>query len=176
MRIVSGNLKGRIIHAPKGREVRPTGEKVRAAIFNILYSHLNLSESVVADICCGTGALGLEAISRGAKFCTFVDSDTKTISYNIKELGLENGFTVIRGLGQKVSLTHSADVIFLDPPYYNAIAEDIMKNSANIGHEGSIWVVEVESKHELEFNDTKFELISERKYGHSKIYILEQKG
>jgi 16S rRNA (guanine(966)-N(2))-methyltransferase RsmD len=176
MRIVSGSLRGRLIQSPKGRDIRPTGEKVRAAIFNTLYSKLDLTKCTVADICCGTGALGIEALSRGAQFCTFVDTDTKMVSINVTTLELQDQSLMIRNPAQKVVLNKKADVIFLDPPYYNEFAEAILKNAHNIGLEGSVWVVEVESKHELEINEDKFDLVKEKTYGHSKIYILEQKG
>lgn len=175
MRIIGGEFKNRRIQAPKGQDVRPTGERVREAIFNILYAQIDFEEIIVADICCGTGALGIESLSRGAKFCTFVDLDTKPAYLNIKEFELEDRSKMIRSLGQKVRLVKPADLIFVDPPYYKEIADEVLKNAANIGKTGSKWIVEVEKKHELVFNEDKFELVDNRRYGHSQIYILIQK-
>ena len=174
MRIIGGEFRNRRLLAPKGQDVRPTGERVREAIFNIIYSQMELEGKTVADVCCGTGALGLEAFSRGADFVTFVDLDTKPVTNNLRELKIEDNVKVIRSLGQKVRLAKPADIIFVDPPYYNGIADAIMKNVDSIGTKDSIWFVETEKKHELEFNDSKFELVDVRRYGHSQIHILKQ--
>lgn len=175
MRIIGGEFKNRRIQAPKGQDVRPTGERVREAIFNILYTQMELDNLIVADICCGTGALGLEALSRGADFCTFVDLDVKTVSHNLKELGIDAKAKVIRSIGQKARLVKKADLVFVDPPYYKGIAEEIMNNAENIAKPNAIWIVEVEKKHELGILADKFEQLDNRRYGHSQIYILKQK-
>lgn len=174
MRIIAGKFKNQAIAAPKGIDVRPTGSRVREAIFNILYSRLDISECILADVCCGTGAVGLEALSRGAKFCTFIDADTKSVSYNVKQFGLEEDFLIVRSPAQKVRLNQLADVVFLDPPYYQDIAENVMKNFANIGKKDALWFVEVEKQRELEVNENNFEILEQRRYGISKIYILKQ--
>lgn len=175
MRIIGGEFKNRTIHAPKGQDVRPTGERVREAIFNILNAKLDFSELTVADICCGTGALGLESLSRGAKHCTFIDLDIKPVVYNLKELNIVDTAKAIRSVGQKVRLLKPVDLVFMDPPYYKDLAEEILQNANNIGKTGTMWIVEVEKKHDLVFNEEKFELVDDRRYGHSKIYILKQK-
>lgn len=175
MRIIGGEFRNRVIKAPKGQDVRPTGERVREAIFNILYAQMDFNGITAADVCCGTGALGLEAISRGAEFCTFVDLDVKPVSHNLRELGVDDKAKVIRSLGQKARLVKKADLVFVDPPYYNGIAEEIMTNAANIGKTDSIWIVEVEKKHELVVLPEQFEQLDNRRYGHSQIYILKQK-
>lgn len=175
MRIIGGEFKNRSIKAPKGQDVRPTGERVREAIFNILYAQMDFDGIVSADICCGTGALGLETLSRGAEFCTFVDLDVKPVSQNLRELGVDEKAKVIRSLGQKARLVKKADLVFVDPPYYKGIAEEVMNNAANIGNPDSIWIVEVEKKHELVVLPEQFELVDNRRYGHSQIYILKQK-
>jgi len=174
MRIIGGEFRNRVIKAPKGQDVRPTGERVREAIFNILYAQMDFEGITVADICCGTGALGIEALSRGAEYCTFVDLDIKPVVHNLREFAIEDSAKVVRSVGQKVRLAKTADLIFVDPPYYKGIADEITKNADNIGHEGSIWIIEVEKKHELEFNSAKFEELDNRRYGHSQIYILKQ--
>tara|TARA_Y100001960_G_C14770843_1_gene879913 strand:+ start:2322 stop:2849 length:528 start_codon:yes stop_codon:yes gene_type:complete len=175
MRIIGGEFRNRVIKAPKGQDVRPTGERVREAIFNILYTQMDFDGLTVADICCGTGALGLEALSRGADFCTFVDLDVKPVSHNLRELGIDEQAKVIRSVGQKARLVKKADLVFLDPPYYKGIAEEVMNNAANIGKEGAIWIVEIEKKAELGILADKFEELDNRRYGHSQIYILKQK-
>ena len=92
MRIVSGLYGGRKIQAPKGRMVRPTTDKVRGAVFNMLQSRGLVDDAVVLDAFCGTGGMGLEALSRGAHSCTFVDSARDSlvcVKENISSLGAE---------------------------------------------------------------------------------------
>ncbi|MCP4355067.1 MAG: methyltransferase [Proteobacteria bacterium] len=175
MRIIAGTLRNRKIASPQGRDgIRPTGEKIREAVFNMLYSKVNISEKVFADICCGTGAMGIEALSRGAKFCTFIDSDTKNISYNVKNLDITENLKILRAPAQKVCITDLADVIFLDPPYFKDIAEAILKNHQAIGKQGAMWIVEVEKQKELGINLEHFKITDDRLYGKSRIYVLEQ--
>jgi len=175
MRIIAGTLRNRKIASPQGKDgIRPTSEKIREAIFNMLYSKLDISEKVFADICCGTGAMGIEALSRGAKFCTFVDADTKNVSHNIKNLNITENLKILKAPAQKISITNLADVIFLDPPYFKDIAEAILKNHKAIGKQGSMWIVEVEKQRELEINLEHFKITDDRRYGKSRIYTLEQ--
>ncbi len=74
MRIVAGSHRGRALKAPEGQEIRPTSDKVRQAIFNVLFSHCGVDGLRVLDLFCGTGALGFEALSQGAADCTFLMS------------------------------------------------------------------------------------------------------
>src|SRR6478609_9606475 len=97
MRIVGGDLKGRVLHAPSGMDTRPTSEKVREAIFNILPDVIGLE---VLDLFAGTGALGIEALSRGAEFATFVDKSrivTTNLKDNLKKLHVEDRAKVVTG-------------------------------------------------------------------------------
>jgi 16S rRNA (guanine966-N2)-methyltransferase len=117
MRIVAGSCKGATIHAPKGRDTRPTSDRVREAVFAILGS---VEAANVLDLFAGSGALGLEALSRGAASATFVESDpsaVKTIERNLEKLGLE-GRIVRSDVARYVARTHERyDVVFVDPPY-----------------------------------------------------------
>ena len=93
MRVVAGDLRGRRIEAPPGHDTRPTTDKVREAIFNALGSLDLVRDARVADLFAGTGALGIEALSRGAAHCTFVERDrnvVRTLRGNLEHLGLGN--------------------------------------------------------------------------------------
>jgi 16S rRNA (guanine966-N2)-methyltransferase len=117
VRIVGGSRKGATIYAPKGRDTRPTSDRVREAIFAILAS---VEGAHVLDLFAGSGALGLEALSRGAAGATFVENDptaAKTIERNLEKLGLE-GRIVRSDVRRYIAGTDLRfDVVFVDPPY-----------------------------------------------------------
>ncbi|MEM9203477.1 MAG: 16S rRNA (guanine(966)-N(2))-methyltransferase RsmD [Actinomycetota bacterium] len=125
MRVVSGELGGRTILAPEGEETRPTSERVREAIFNMLFSLDAIDGARVLDGFAGSGALGIEALSRGASHATFVESRrdaVATIRSNLESLGLAAVTQVIPGdaiahLERAVSGAADYDLVLLDPPY-----------------------------------------------------------
>ena len=125
MRIVAGDLRGRAISAPEGEGTRPTTDRVREALFSSLYSLRGGFEgAVVLDAFAGSGALGIEALSRGAAFAAFVERDqkaAKVLERNISSCGLDAGRVavvrrdVMNGLPKVAS--QAFDLVFLDPPY-----------------------------------------------------------
>jgi len=126
MRIVGGDLRGRVLQAPAGLETRPTSEKVRQAIFNILP---DLVDREVLDAFAGSGALGLEALSRGAEFVTFMEKSRTTaqvLKANIAKLGLEDRTRVVAGdaldLIKRPQAQRPYSLVFLDPPYKSDLA------------------------------------------------------
>jgi 16S rRNA (guanine966-N2)-methyltransferase len=121
MRVVAGELRGRKILAPEGNTTRPTTDMAREAIFNALTSLNAIVDARVLDLFAGSGALGIEALSRGAKHCTFIERDRdalKTLQDNIKKLGLDDRATVIRG-DASIAAAKVADIdlVMVDPPY-----------------------------------------------------------
>ena len=120
MRVVSGQYRGRRLASPEGRDTRPTTEKVREAVFNALGSLDRIVDAEVVDLYAGTGALGLEALSRGAAQCTFVENDRTAIEalrHNIEHLGVGDRARVIRGDALTSARTLSGDLLLADPPY-----------------------------------------------------------
>src|SRR5262245_37165037 len=104
MRIVSGSVGGLYLKVPKGHKVRPTADQVREAIFNILVSRFPLADVVVLDLFAGTGALGIEALSRGARSAVFVDANLeaqRVIQTNLNATGLRRRGRVIRAYANK---------------------------------------------------------------------------
>ena len=122
MRVVGGVLGGRRLEAPAGDLARPTSDRAREAVFNMLFS-LGLPEgATVLDLFAGSGALGIEALSRGAAHATFVDSDTaacRAITANLTALGVTDQATVVRSDAASFLNTHArpVDLAFADPPY-----------------------------------------------------------
>lgn len=129
MRVVGGLYKSRQINMPKGVEIRPTQDKVREAIFNILG---DVSEKNVLELFAGSGAFGIEAISRGAKSATFVDNNFRciqTIRSNLEMLGVDSSkYNIIKADALTAPSRLAADgkkfdIVFLDPPYYKDMAK-----------------------------------------------------
>lgn len=125
VRIVGGSLGGRVLRAPAGAATRPTSEKVREAVFAILGS---VADAHVLDLFAGTGALGIEALSRGARHVTFVDSARPAIAAirgNLRALGVDDRATVIAGDAITAARQAPAapwQLVFVDPPYRSDLA------------------------------------------------------
>ncbi|MGN6258982.1 MAG: RsmD family RNA methyltransferase [Solirubrobacterales bacterium] len=122
MRVIAGELKGQRLVAPKGWKVRPTSDRVREAVFSALGARVEGSR--VLDLYCGTGALAIEALSRGAASAVLVDQDTRPALGNVQRLGLADRAELVRAdIGrwlEQVSPAHAAgkfDLVFVDAPY-----------------------------------------------------------
>jgi 16S rRNA (guanine(966)-N(2))-methyltransferase RsmD len=120
MRIISGAYKGRRLKSPpKNAKVRPSTDRVRETLFNLLFNMVDLNDTDVLDLFCGTGSLGIECLSRGAAKAVFVDTDIRTVNENLSLVGAENSSEIVRSdvtrfLKRTVG---TFDVIFADPPY-----------------------------------------------------------
>ena len=131
MRIVAGRWKGRRIEAPAGDLVRPTGDRIRESWMSIVHSVL--PEARVLDLCAGSGALGLEALSRGAAACDFVEQSTSALTViraNLEKLGGHDGATMHREdavafVGRLDALAY--DVAFADPPYASSVGLELVQ-------------------------------------------------
>src|ERR1700749_1052940 len=120
MRVVAGELKGQKLVAPQGWKVRPTSERVREAVFSTLGSRVE--GAVVLDLYCGTGALAIEALSRGAARATLVDRDTRPALGNLERLGLGDRTELVRAeagawLANATNQGRRFDLVFVDAPY-----------------------------------------------------------
>jgi 16S rRNA (guanine966-N2)-methyltransferase len=131
MRVVGGRLKGRSLASPSSREIRPTADRLREALFNILIHAYGdpIDGARVLDLFAGTGALGIEAISRGARFTLFVDNGTEAralLRANVEALGLGGVTKVFRRDASNLGPAHPVEpfsLAFLDPPYGKGLAE-----------------------------------------------------
>lgn len=130
MRITGGLYGGRLLEAPKDRAIRPTSDKVRAAIFNILNARGLVQDAIVLDAFCGTGALGIEALSWGALCCTFMDKNRGSLSLsqrNFAALKIETKHYFLMKdaikSGANPNKDTAANLVFLDPPYNQNLIE-----------------------------------------------------
>jgi 16S rRNA (guanine966-N2)-methyltransferase len=120
MRVVAGELRGRRIEAPPGLDTRPTTDMVREATFNALNSLDLVRDATVADLFAGSGAIGIEALSRGAAHCTFIERDRtalRTLRDNLAELGLDDRSKVVPGDAMVLGGALDVDIVLADPPY-----------------------------------------------------------
>src|SRR6201991_4807982 len=131
MRVVGGRLRGRQIAAPSSRDIRPTADRLRESVFNILMHAYDdpIGDARVLDLFAGTGALGIEAVSRGAKFALFVDNGAEAralLRNNVEALGLGGVTKVFRRDATNLGPAHPVEpfsLVFLDPPYGKGLAE-----------------------------------------------------
>lgn len=179
MRIITGTAKGRKIKAPEGLNTRPTSDRVKESLFNILNNKVNINGAKVLDLFAGTGNLGLEALSRGALNCIFVEHDKKTyniLNENIKTLGFndiakvynQDSFAFLDFLNK---LKQKFDIIFLDPPYGKGFIEKAIALiiSYDLIEKGGIIIGEYDEGDEMPYNIRDFEIIRTEKYGRTKI-------
>ena len=130
MRVVGGRLRGRNLASPASRDIRPTADRLRESLFNILIHGYDdpVSDARVLDLFAGTGALGIEAVSRGAKFTLFVDNGAEARALmrdNVEALGLGGVTKVYRRDATNLGPAHPVDpfsLVFLDPPYGKELA------------------------------------------------------
>ena len=139
MRIIAGTKRGMKLLGPKTLVSRPITDRVKESLFGVLYKYGLPSGAIAADLFCGVGSLGLEALSRGAKFITFVEQDAKIISVlnkNIEKAGFVKASKVIRANAFKIGASLNSDrqeygIVFVDPPY--ADTKDVQDGSALSG-------------------------------------------
>jgi 16S rRNA (guanine966-N2)-methyltransferase len=141
MRVVGGSLRGRSLAGPKTKAIRPTADRLRESLFNILAHAYGdpISGARVLDLFAGTGALGIEALSRGAAFCLFVDDGAEAralLRENVATLGLGGTTRVFRRDATKLGPAHPIEpftLVFLDPPYGQGLAEKALASARDGG-------------------------------------------
>lgn len=184
LKIVGGKHRGRSIASPDGMTTRPTSSRARESLFNILM-HAQwgedgtspLIDARVLDAFAGSGALGIEALSRGAALATFLDNDAtaiRLIGENLRKMGEAANAKVIRADATRPPPTREGcDLVFLDPPYRSDLAAPALTALAEGGwlKSGAIATVELGNTEDLA-PPSGFETIDERRYGAAKIVIL----
>jgi 16S rRNA (guanine966-N2)-methyltransferase len=178
VRIIAGEWRGRPIEAPLGQATRPTADRVRETLFNILSSRLGSFEQLrVADLFAGSGALGLEALSRGAAFAAFVESDSSavaTIRRNADKLGASERVRVIGGSALSLPRSEPFDLIFADPPYAAGSGTAAVRaiTSSNWLARGGWLCVETSSADQVEPGE--LELDTSRVVGRARLTLLRR--
>jgi 16S rRNA (guanine966-N2)-methyltransferase len=182
MRITGGEFRGRKICAPKGRGTRPTLEVVRKAIFDIIGGKVEQAHCL--DLFCGSGALGLEAISRGALdvvFCDISRVAIEAVRSNIARLDIKGSrYTLMHMEATKaLSLLQKEgkqfDICFVDPPFFQALYDESLVLLGNLGllKNGAVVVVEASKKVALSDCNNRLCLVKTRRYGDTTITIYE---
>ena len=181
LRIIAGNLKGRKLRSVNGTKTRPTANRTREAIFNILASQIPGSR--VLDLFAGTGAFGIEALSRRADAAVFIDIDHDSISAlqaSVENLALERQTKIIRwdlikNLDCLNSLSIAFDLVFMDPPYMKNMIEPTLRN-LHISQSlvsGTRVIVEHSHREPVLAEQLPFEIADHRKYGKTLVTFLD---
>lgn len=190
MRIVGGTFKGRTLKGPSSQAVRPTSDRARQALFNILEHNSNLfchgqalEGATVIDLFAGTGALGLEALSRGAAYTLFVDSSVEgrgLIRENMQTMGVAVRARLFRRDATKIGERGKMDpftLAFLDPPYGKGLGDQALRalDEGNWLAPGALVVFEESTKAEVTIPDA-FSVLDERDMGEARMRFLRYRG
>jgi 16S rRNA (guanine966-N2)-methyltransferase len=178
MRVIAGELRGQRLVAPRGWKVRPTSDRVREAIFSALGA--KVTGARVLDLYCGTGALAIEALSRGAAHATLVDRDTRAALGNVERLGLRDRVELVRAdvshwLGHSVdSDAPRFDLVFVDAPYRLAdrVGQELNTHLPRLLAEGGRAIVESGAGRPLWLES--LERLRRRRYGGTDVSFYEK--
>ncbi len=181
MRIVAGRFKGKPLEAPRGSETRPTSDRLRETMFNVIaHSHPEaLNDTRVLDLFAGSGALGLEALSRGARHCTFIEEATAArgaIRGNVEALGLTGATKIFRRDATRLGAAGTIppfDLVFADPPYRKELGEAALASARAGGWlaPGALLVLEEDARAEIAVPEG-LELLDRRSVGDSQVVFL----
>mgnify|MGYP001173036498 CR=1 FL=1 len=180
LRVIGGEAKGRRIRSLRNLGARPTTERVRSGLFSILESY-GLEDRQALDLYSGTGSLGIEAISRGAKFVDFVESDPKRCSLirnTLDELGFSDRGKVycMKAESAVAKFRRNYDLILMDPPYTLGPVHGILIRVGDIVLDDGLVVVGHSKRHSLENCYQNMNISTERQYGDTVVSIYRQGG
>ena len=181
MRVISGCMRGKKLESLEGLETRPTLDRVKEALFNII--QFDIQENNVLDLFAGSGSLGIEALSRGAKKATFCDNSRdaiRVIKSNLEKTGFVDKAEVINkdySLALKKLKEEAFDIIFIDPPYKSDFitkaVDEIIK--LDLLTDGGLIVIETDNEKVLDGNKG-IEIVSKRKYGSVRVIFVRKGG
>ncbi len=184
LRLIGGHLKGRKLAVPPGYAVRPTADRVREALFNrMVHGGFGkdgasiLAEARVLDLCCGTGALAFEALSRGAAQAVLVEANASVLRLvrdNAEKLGVLDRCTFLASKLPAGLPAGPFDLVFFDPPYDSSLHEPVLDALARAGsvRPGGLISVEAPAKHALAI-PAGFILLHEQRYGAARLWLLQ---
>lgn len=180
LRIISGELKGKRLFSPKGVKIRPTADRIRESIFNILAPRI--PDSVVLDLFAGTGALGIEALSRRASFAIFIDSDKEALAViekNVSACRLQGRVKIIRAdiVKNNAALKNvypPVDLVFMDPPYNKNLIKPALINlsASRFLQKNALIIIEHAMTETLPEYVEEYTLSDQRRYGKTLVSFL----
>jgi 16S rRNA (guanine966-N2)-methyltransferase len=191
MRIIAGTKRGMRLLPPKGQNTRPITDRVKESLFSVLYKYDVIEGGIVADLFCGTGSLGLETLSRGAKWVSFVEKDRKAVEIlnrNIIKTGFVAQSKLICGNAFKIGAPageglEKCGLVFVDPPYemsYDTDADSrlgkLLEQLAEQVKDGGVVVVRTSEKSKLLERYGKLSVIDRRNWGTMNVAILQLVG
>jgi 16S rRNA (guanine966-N2)-methyltransferase len=181
MRIISGQLKGKKLLTPGDASIRPTSDRARESLFNILEHGLDhdvLKDQRVLDICCGTGALGLEALSRGAAFATFIDNNQAAVSLtkkNLQHCGMTTKADVqLANAVQLPMAKQPVALVLMDPPYHADFFASVAESLKAGGWLRKGTIISMEQDRKSPVPEVKgLELVKHRTYGKAQLCLFQ---
>ncbi|MDR1694133.1 MAG: 16S rRNA (guanine(966)-N(2))-methyltransferase RsmD [Lactobacillaceae bacterium] len=178
MRIIAGAYRGKNLNAPASNDVRPTSDRAREAVYNILTSKIDndWENYSLLDVFAGTGAFGLEAISRGAKEVCLLDKDTALAAKNASLFPKEQSkIKIVKADALNLPVSHSKyDMVFLDAPYQRDMSAKALEELKNKGwfQKGALCIIELEKKEDF-ILPANFEEVDNRKYGIARFIFAQ---
>jgi 16S rRNA (guanine966-N2)-methyltransferase len=181
LRVISGKLKNRIIPTSNSVKFKPSTTRTREAIFSIIASwdfEQNLQGANVLDVFSGSGSLGIEALSRGAEFVSFIDSSAEQIALLktfIAKVGETQNCGFIHAPAERLPYANKKyDIVLMDPPYFSNLASSALLSlkRGNWLTEGAIFILEVATREDVKLPDG-FEEVDKRVYGNNKLLFLQ---
>jgi len=177
VRITGGQLKGRRIVTPRNGDIRPSTEKLREAIFSIIGSEIIGARA--ADLFCGSGALGIEALSRGADYALFIDSSRKHVSYlkkNLDNLGImeKSDIKIMNALKIRPKMISGLSIIFADPPYRQGLSDRLISLFCLPKFD---WhgILSLEHEPDWSYRGSEMEILNQKIYGDVAVSFLRKK-
>ena len=177
MRVIAGDFRGVKLLSLEGSDTRPTLDRVKEAIFSMLFGLCD--EACVLDLFAGSGGMGIEALSRGAAECIFVDNNKKAIEIikaNVEKTRSENKSTIIYGgFDSYLNKTDKKfDLVFLDPPYESSFYNEALSliYERDLLNDGAIIVLEKDKEKQFDFTD-RYRVVKEKNYGRVTVCMLE---
>lgn len=183
MRIIGGKARGTKLYTLEGKNTRPTQDRVRESLFNIL--QLRIQDSIFLDLFSGSGACGIEAVSRGAKkaiLCDNAKQAIEVIQKNIEKTHTKEQIEIYQTGFENLletKIKEKLDILFIDPPYQTDFAYKAVKIiiEKNLIHEESIIIIETDQEETVkeQISKLRIEIIDQRKYGRANLIFLSQK-
>ena len=181
MRVIAGIYKGRKLEAPLDMSVRPTTDKVKEALFDIIMA--DVPGAVFCDLFAGSGAIGIEALSRGAEKCWFCDADRMSIRLvkaNLRTCGIGDEARIVTGDYKKTlrKITDKVDIFFIDPPYESGVYESCLSQIEilDLLTDDGIIITEHDSRTEIAEETDTFEKVRDHRYGKTVLSVYRKKN